>query len=79
MTEQQNKKELQKKKLKKYLVFAVLALLFAASIYWIFAPSGSSKAPQDQMEGFNSELPDPKVAGIVEDKKTAYEQEQALL
>jgi len=75
MTGQKNNME-QKQKLKKYLVFAVMFLAFGACMWWIFAPSGSDKEAQKQGIGFNAEIPDPKGAGIVDDKKTAYEQEQ---
>lgn len=33
------------------------------------------KKEQEQSGGFNTELPDPRNAGIVGDKKTAYEQD----
>ena len=63
--------EIQKRK--KMLVYPLLGLLFIASMWLIFAPSGDKDAPQT--DGFNSELPIPKDEGIVEDKRTAYEQE----
>jgi conjugative transposon TraM protein len=75
MTGQKNNME-QKQKLKKYLVFAVMFLAFGVCMWWIFAPSGSDKEAQKQGVGFNADIPDPKGAGIVDDKKTAYEQEQ---
>jgi len=75
MTGQKNNME-QKQKIKKYLVFAVMFLAFGVCMWWIFAPSGSDKEAQKQGVGFNADIPDPKGAGIVDDKKTAYEQEQ---
>lgn len=76
MTQQKANAE-QKQKLKKYLVFAVMFLVFAGSMWWIFAPSESDKEAEMQGVGFNADIPDPKGAEIVGDKKTAYEQEQA--
>ena len=78
MTQQKSSME-QKQKLKKYLVFAVMFLVFGVCMWWIFAPSGSDKEAQKQRIGFNADIPDPKGAGIVDDKKTAYEQEQIRL
>ncbi len=60
---------------KKYLVFALMFLVFAGCMWFIFAPSESDRAANEQREGFNTELPDPRNAGIVDDKMTAYEQE----
>lgn len=65
-----------KQKLKKYLVFAVMFLAFGGCMWLIFAPSESDKEAQQQGVGFNADIPDPKDAGIIDDKKTAYEQEQ---
>lgn len=60
---------------KKYLVFALMFLVFAACMWFIFAPSDSDREMKERQEGFNTELPDPRNAGIVDDKMTAYEQE----
>lgn len=61
--------------IKKYLVFALMFLVFAGCMWFIFAPSEADRAANEQREGFNTELPDPRNAGIVDDKMTAYEQE----
>lgn len=61
--------------LKKYTVFALMFLVFAGCIWFIFAPSEESKKEQERQAGFNSELPDPKNAAIEGDKIAAYEQE----
>lgn len=61
--------------MKKYLVFALMFAVFAGSLWLIFAPSEKEKKEQEQSGGFNTELPDPRNAGIVGDKKTAYEQD----
>lgn len=77
MTQQQSNK--QKQTLKKYLVFAVMGVAFLICMWLIFAPSAADKQAHENEAGFNSEIPDPRGAGIVGDKKTAYEQEQARL
>ena len=61
--------------MKKYLVFALMFAVFAGSLWLIFAPSENERKEQEQSVGFNTELPDPRNAGIVGDKKTAYEQD----
>lgn len=78
MTPQTNK-DSQKQKLKKYLVFTVMIAVFIACLWLIFAPSAADKEAEQQGVGFNADIPDPKGDGIVGDKKTAYEQEQARL
>ncbi|GHS99073.1 conjugative transposon protein TraM [Bacteroidia bacterium] len=66
----------QKQKMKKYAVFALMSIICAGCMWFIFAPSAEDKAKQDMQTGFNAEIPDPKNEGIVGDKATAYEQEQ---
>jgi len=48
-------------------------LLFAGSMWLIFAPS--EKEGQKQAKGFNTEVPDPTAAELIGDKKKAYEKE----
>lgn len=48
-------------------------LLFAGSMWLIFAPS--EKEGQKQTKGFNTEVPDPTAAELIGDKKKAYEKE----
>jgi conjugative transposon TraM protein len=55
-----------------------MVIVFAACMWFIFAPSGD-KDVEGQGAGFNSDIPDPRNAGIVDDKMTAYEQEQQRL
>lgn len=74
MTQEANKLK-RKQDLKKYLVFALMFAVFAGSLWLIFAPSEKEKKEQEQSGGFNTELSDPRNAGIVGDKKTAYEQD----
>lgn len=69
----------QKQELKKYLVFTLMFAVFAGSLYLIFAPSEKDRKEKEQSAGFNTELPDPRNAGIIGDKKTAYEQEMMRL
>ena len=61
--------------MKKYLVFALMFAVFAGSLWLIFAPSEKERQEREQSGGLNTELPDPRNAGIVGDKKTAYEQD----
>lgn len=63
--------ELQKRK--KMIIFPLLFLLFAGSMWLIFAPSGEKE--EEQKVGFNTDLPTPKESGIVSDKRDAYMQE----
>ncbi|GHT41999.1 conjugative transposon protein TraM [Bacteroidia bacterium] len=62
--------------MKKYAVFALMGIICAGCMWFIFAPSAEDKAKQEMQTGFNAEIPDPKNEGIVGDKATAYEQEQ---
>ena len=48
-------------------------LLFAGSMWLIFAPS--EKEGEKQAKGFNTEVPDPMAAELIGDKKKAYEKE----
>lgn len=74
--EVKEKKELtpqQLQKRKKMVIFPLLFLLFAGSMWLIFAPSGDKG--EEQKDGFNTDLPVPKESGIVSDKRDAYMQE----
>ena len=51
-----------------------MGLLFAGSMWLIFAPSEKEKAEAAQGTGFNTEMPLPAESGIIADKRTAYEQ-----
>ncbi|ERJ69738.1 conjugative transposon TraM protein [Porphyromonas gingivalis F0569] len=48
-------------------------LLFAGSMWLIFAPS--EKEEEKQAKGFNTEVPDPMATELIGDKKKAYEKE----
>lgn len=61
---------------KKMLIFPLLFLLFAGSMWLIFAPSSDEKEKEQAQAGFNADLPMPKEEGMVADKKSAYEAEQ---
>lgn len=45
-------------------------------MYLIFAPSDGGEVKQENVGGFNADIPLPKEDGIISDKKAAYEQEQ---
>ncbi len=79
MTQQPKSNTGQKQHIKKNMVFAIMFIVFAVCMWWIFAPSSTDKEAQEQGTGFNADIPDPKGAGIVDDKETAYEQEQMRL
>lgn len=64
----------QRQEIRKYLVFAGMFLLFAGCMWLIFAPSEKDRQEKEKSAGFNSELPDPRGAGIEADKIAAYEQ-----
>lgn len=66
----------QKQTMKKYAVFALLFVIFGASLWLIFVPSADKKAKTEVTAGFNADIPMPKEEGIIGDKKSAYEDEQ---
>lgn len=68
--------EEQKQKLKKYVIFTLMAIVCARCVWLIFAPSNEEIAKEQIGMGFNADIPDPKGDGIIGDKKDAYEQEQ---
>ena len=65
----------QKQKIRKYLVFTGMFLLFLGCMWLIFAPSEKDRQEAERKTGFNAELPDPRGAGIEADKIAAYELE----
>jgi len=72
------KKELtpqQRQKRMKLLIYPLFFLLFAGSMWLIFAPSTNQKKKTGQSAGLNTDLPMPKEKGMVENKREAYEQE----
>lgn len=69
--------EEQKQKLKKYAIFALMAIICGGCFWLIFSPSEDDKAKEQIGMGFNADIPDPKQDGIIGDKKDAYEQEQS--
>lgn len=66
--------EEQRQRRRKMLVYPLMGLLFIGSMWLIFAPSDKDKAEAQQGVGFNTEMPLPVEAGIIADKRTAYEQ-----
>lgn len=66
----------QRQKHKKMLVYPMMVLLFAGSMWLIFSPSAKDKEKEQQGQEFNTEMPLPSETVIIGDKKTAYEQAQ---
>lgn len=64
-----------KEQIKKILVYGGMVMLCLVSFYFIFKPSKEQVQAEQQKEGFNAELPDPRGAGIEADKIAAYELE----
>ena len=48
----------QKQKVRKYLVFTGMFLLFLGCMWLIFAPSEKDRQEEERKAGFNAELPD---------------------
>ena len=65
--------EEERQRRKKFVIYPLMFLLFAGSMWLIFAPS--EKEEEKQAKGFNSEVPDPTAAELIGDKKKAYEKE----
>ncbi|HBL74312.1 MAG: conjugative transposon protein TraM [Bacteroidetes bacterium GWF2_42_66] len=63
----------QLQKRKKMVIFPLFFLLFAISMWLIFAPSADKK--EEPGDVFNTNLPTPKKSGIIADKRDAYRQE----
>ena len=63
----------QLQKRKKMVIFPLFFLLFAVSMWLIFAPSGDKMEVTGDV--FNTNLPTPKKSGIIADKQDAYRQE----
>lgn len=61
----------QKEQMKKGLVFGGLGLLFALSMWFIFAPSGKEKTAAEQ--GLNDSIPQATTEKLTENKLKAYE------
>ena len=70
-----NKKNI-REEAKKYAVFALMTVICLGCLWLIFAPSEAAQEQAAKQEGFNSTIPDPEGAGIVGDKKAAYEQDE---
>lgn len=66
----------QKQTVKKYAAFALMFVVFGASMWLIFAPTADKKAKSEVSKGLNVNLPAPKSQTIISDKKAAYEDEQ---
>lgn len=58
---------------KKFFVYTLLGLIFCVAMWLIFAPS--PKDGQESQQGFNTNVPLPIEANLIDDKQAAYEQE----
>ena len=65
--------EEERQRRKKFIIYPLMFLLFAGSMWLIFAPS--EKEGEKQAKGFNTEVPDPMATELIGDKKKAYEKE----
>ena len=65
--------EEERQRRKKFIIYPLMFLLFAGSMWLIFAPS--EKEEEKQAKGFNTEVPDPMATELIGDKKKAYEEE----
>ncbi len=65
--------EEERQRRKKFIIYPLMFLLFAGSMWLIFAPSENEE--EKQAKGFNTEVPDPTAAELIGDKKKAYEKE----
>ena len=65
-------KQLQQRR--KLLAYPLMGLLFLGSMWLIFAPSDQRDRVQQGVGAFNAEIPLPQDEGILDDKRTAYEQ-----
>ncbi|MFN3664566.1 MAG: conjugative transposon protein TraM [Sediminibacterium sp.] len=69
----QNGTQNNKEKLKKPLIFGLMAIVFVGCMYLIFKPSKDKKAVENI--GLNDAVPQATGAGMPDDKSKAYEQE----
>lgn len=58
---------------KKFFVYTLLGLIFCVAMWLIFAPS--PKEEQESHLGFNTNVPLPIQANLIDDKQAAYEQD----
>lgn len=64
-----------KEQIKKWFVYGGMVMLCLVSFYFIFKPSKEQVQAEQQNVGLNTQLPDPRGAGIEADKIAAYELE----
>lgn len=65
--------EEERQRRQKFVIYPLMFLLFAGSMWLIFAPS--EKEEEKQAKGFNTEVPDSMATELIGDKKKAYEKE----
>lgn len=61
---------------KKWMVFTALFLLFVGVMYVIFAPNSDDKTAVKGSQGMNVSIPEATNVGLLDDKQSAYEQQQ---
>ena len=61
---------------KKWMVYPLLVLPFLGSMWLIFSPTNEAHSEPGLGEGFNTTIPMPKEEGIVNDKESAYEEQE---
>ena len=66
-----------KQQLKKYAVYAGMAILFVGALWLIYSPSSKQKEEEMKTSGLNMEVPQPTQKEIVSDKQKAYDMERA--
>ncbi len=62
----------EREKLKKWILFAVLGLVFVLSIWYIFAPSPEDKKKTKEQAGINQSIPQASNHDLPDDKLKAY-------
>lgn len=55
--------EEERQRRKKFVIYPLMFLLFAGSMWLIFAPS--EKEEEKQSKGFNTEVPDPQASELI--------------
>ncbi len=63
------------RKRKMMIAVPIMLIPFCVAMYWIFFWESGEKA-NESLHGINVEIPEPHVAGIVDDKRKAYEQQE---
>lgn len=65
----------ERRKRAKYIIYPAMGILFIASLWLIYSPSGKEKAEEEKGKGFNTEIPSPEELKLEGNKVNAYAQE----